>query len=327
MPRFRVEVEEIKKAELEGIVGLLAKLLGKYFDDMVTQIAEGRAALLNKKLNAEVLKRATVFKEYGVFCGIDYGPEQVVLHFDLTRLKSEGIVGYVFSTLSARNGAPLPLGQPQTRLSRVHHVSRRTRPAGPRQRGRCLSRPDTPAPGVAPLQGWHGRRDHLYTASAEAASLVANGLQDERRRLLRLLQPRTRLGSLLPVLRSPARASLLHDSPARGVREVGLQPLTDPAAPSMLWRAALGAFVASTSMRQFISLSCSWEHDRLKRALPFCVFFPARRSNETDRNQSQVPTLESATKRVVRPLSLPDMRQFRSARCRFYTHSGCGALG
>src|SRR6516164_3531339 len=44
MPRFRVEIEEIKKAELEGIVGLLSKLLGKYFDDMVTQIAEGRAA-------------------------------------------------------------------------------------------------------------------------------------------------------------------------------------------------------------------------------------------------------------------------------------------
>ena len=33
MPRFRVEVEEVKKAELEGIAGLLAKLLGKFFND------------------------------------------------------------------------------------------------------------------------------------------------------------------------------------------------------------------------------------------------------------------------------------------------------
>ncbi len=41
MPRFRVEIEEVKKAELEGIAGLLAKLLGKFFDDMVTQLADG----------------------------------------------------------------------------------------------------------------------------------------------------------------------------------------------------------------------------------------------------------------------------------------------
>ena len=64
MPRFKVEVEEVKKAELEGIAGLLAKLMGRFFDDMVTQIADGRASLLNQKLNAEVLKRAAVFKDY-----------------------------------------------------------------------------------------------------------------------------------------------------------------------------------------------------------------------------------------------------------------------
>ena len=56
MPHFRVDVEEIKKTELEGIVGLLAKLLGKSFDDIVTQVADGRAALLNQKLNAEVAR-------------------------------------------------------------------------------------------------------------------------------------------------------------------------------------------------------------------------------------------------------------------------------
>src|SRR5271166_2322074 len=98
MPRFRVDVEEVKKAELEGIAGLLAKLLGKFFDDMVTRLADGRASLLSQKLNSEVLKRSAVFKQYGAFCGIDYTPDQVVLRFDLTRFKSEGIVGYVYST-------------------------------------------------------------------------------------------------------------------------------------------------------------------------------------------------------------------------------------
>jgi hypothetical protein len=38
----------------------------------------------------------------------------------------------------------------------------------------------------------------------------------------------------------------------------------DPAALSIVWRAALGVLVPSTSMRPFISLSCSREHDRLK---------------------------------------------------------------
>jgi hypothetical protein len=38
----------------------------------------------------------------------------------------------------------------------------------------------------------------------------------------------------------------------------------DPAALSIVWRAALGVLVASTSMRPFISLSCSREHGRLK---------------------------------------------------------------
>ena len=162
MPRFRVEVEEIKKAELEGIVGLLAKLLGKYFDDMVTQIAEGRASLLNKKLNAEVLKRAAVFKEYGVFCGIDYSPDQVILHFDLTRLKSEGIARLCIPHASARNRAPLPLGRPPVRFPRVHHESGRTRPTQPGQRGRRLPCPGPCGPGSVPA---------LWLARPEGSSL------------------------------------------------------------------------------------------------------------------------------------------------------------
>jgi hypothetical protein len=40
-------------------------------------------------------------------------------------------------------------------------------------------------------------------------------------------------------------------------------PNSDPAALSMLWRAALGALVPRTSMRPFISLPCSREQDRV----------------------------------------------------------------
>ena len=168
MPRFKVEVEEIKKAELEGLAGLLAKLLGRFFDDMVTQIAEGRAALLNQKLNAEVLKRAAVFKEYGLFCGIDYTADQVVLHFDLTRLKSEGIVGYVFPTPQPGT-FPSTAGSTGGLGSHEYTTQSATARAGPTwsAEGVACHVLDHAAPGTVPIYGWHGRRDHLYTAAAD----------------------------------------------------------------------------------------------------------------------------------------------------------------
>jgi hypothetical protein len=43
-----------------------------------------------------------------------------------------------------------------------------------------------------------------------------------------------------------------------------LGPIADPAALSIVWRAALGILVASTSIEASISLSFSREHDRLK---------------------------------------------------------------
>ncbi|MGC8642532.1 MAG: hypothetical protein ACP5XB_21970 [Isosphaeraceae bacterium] len=155
----------------------MAKLLGKSFDQMVTQIAEGRAALINKKLNAEVVKRATVFKEYGVFCGIDYRSDQVVLHFDLTRLKSEGVVGYVFAT---PHHGTVPLYRWVNRRVGSHLYS--TNPRGPGwpgliSEGVVCHVPDRADPGVIPLQAWHGRRDHLYTTSHDALSLARMGFR------------------------------------------------------------------------------------------------------------------------------------------------------
>jgi hypothetical protein len=167
MPRFRVEVEEVKKAELEGIAGLLAKLMGRFFDDMVTQIAERRVSLLNQKLNAEVLKRAAAFKDYGLFCGIDYTPDQVILHFDLTRFKSEGILGYVFPTPQP---GTVPLYRWFDRQFGSHEYT--LSPGGPDQpnlggEGVACHVLDHAAPGAIPIYVWHGRKDHLYTAAAD----------------------------------------------------------------------------------------------------------------------------------------------------------------
>jgi hypothetical protein len=179
IPRFRVEVEEIKKSELEGFAGLLAKLLGKFFDDLITQIADGKASLLSQKLNAEVRKRAAIFKDYGVFCGIDYTPDQVVLHFDLTRLRREGIVGYVFPT-------PQPGTVPLYRWfdRRVgSHLYTMSPGGADRPRYHCdgivCHVLDHALPGTIPLYGWHNRRDHLYTASAEGEGASRMGFRPE----------------------------------------------------------------------------------------------------------------------------------------------------
>ncbi len=165
-------MEEVKKAELEGIVGLLAKLLGKFFDDMVTQIADGRASLLSQKLNSEIVKRLADFKQYGAFCGIDYTPDQVILRFDLTRFKSEGIVGYVFPTPQP---GTVPLYRWLDRRVGSHEYT--TTPGWP-PRPNLVSEGvacyvfDHDVAGAVPLYGWHSRRDHLYTAAADGEGVA-----------------------------------------------------------------------------------------------------------------------------------------------------------
>ena len=176
-PRFRVDVEEIKRAELEGIVGLLAKLLGKYFDAMIAQIADGRAAILNQKLNAEVAKRAEIFKQYGAFCGIDYLPDQVVLHFDLTRFKREGIVGYVYTTAVP---GTVPLHRWLDRRTGGHQYT--LSPHGPDWANASLEGVachvfDRATTGAVPVYAWHGRFDHLYTLAADGEGVVRRGFR------------------------------------------------------------------------------------------------------------------------------------------------------
>jgi len=175
LPRFRVEIEEIKRTELEGFAGVLAKILGSYFDDLVTQIAEGKTSLLNQKLNAEVLKKAAAFRQYGALCGIEYGTDHIVLQFDVTRLLSEGVVGYVYAT-------PHPGTQPLFRWfgqrSGTHFYS--TTPEAPPharyvEEGIACHVPLPDEPGTIPVFAWHRRRDHFYTTASDGEGVSRRG--------------------------------------------------------------------------------------------------------------------------------------------------------
>ncbi|MGP0069503.1 MAG: hypothetical protein ACLQGP_38635 [Isosphaeraceae bacterium] len=166
-PRFRIGIDEVKRRELDGFSGFLAKVLGQFFDELITQIANGRASRLSDHLNAEIMRRVGLFKEYGVFCGIEYTPNEIALHFDLTRLRSEGIAGYVFAQ-------PQPEAVPLYRwlhpVDRSHfYTIRPGAPDRPRsvQEGIACYVLDHQAPGAVPLYRWTSPRDHLYTLASD----------------------------------------------------------------------------------------------------------------------------------------------------------------
>ena len=166
-PRFRVEIEEVKRRELEGFSGVVARFLGQYFDELVTQIASGRASRLNQRLNAEIMRKITVFKEYGVFQGIDYEPREVTLHFDVTRFRSEAVAGFVFAEPKA---GTIPLYRWLHPADGSHFYT--TIPAAP-------DRPNSVSEGIAchvlgdaaagaiPLYRWRSPRDYLYTTASD----------------------------------------------------------------------------------------------------------------------------------------------------------------
>jgi hypothetical protein len=165
-PRFRIDIDEVKKRELDGFSGVVAKFLGQYFDELVTQIASGRASRLNKRLNDEVLKRVGLFKDYGVLQAIDYSSSEVILRFDSTRFRSEGITGYVFD--SERPGT-VPLYRWFHPRDGSHYYT--TQPNTP-------DRPNSVADGISchvydhpvaeavPFYRWSNGRDYLYTVEA-----------------------------------------------------------------------------------------------------------------------------------------------------------------
>ena len=96
-PRFRVDVDDIKRKELDGLAGSLAKVMGRGFDRVVTAFADQKAASIDDKLNGEVAKKVELFKQYGMLCGVDYFADHLVLLFDQSRFRPEGTIGHVYT--------------------------------------------------------------------------------------------------------------------------------------------------------------------------------------------------------------------------------------
>ncbi len=178
-PRFRVEVEEVKRRELEGFAGTLAKVLGKSFDSLVKQVAEGKTSRLNEKLNAEILKHTKMFQDYGVFYGIDYTANDIALHFDVSRYTLQGVAGYLYPT-ALPGTVPLYRWVHMRRREHVYTIN----PVGPDKRifrnegiaGYVFARP---ASETVPLYRWRSRWDHFYTTAADGEGANKYGYRGE----------------------------------------------------------------------------------------------------------------------------------------------------
>ncbi len=145
----------------------------------MTQIASGRASRLNNRLNDEILKRVSLFKEYGVFRAIDYAPSEVVLHFDLTRFRSEGIAGYVFA--EERPGTVPLYRWFHPRDGSHFYTIRPNAPDRPNSvsEGIACHVYDHPVAEAVPLYRWRNRRDDLYTISDEGENAGRAGYRPQ----------------------------------------------------------------------------------------------------------------------------------------------------
>jgi hypothetical protein len=178
-PKLRFDVEEVKRRELEGTVGPLAMVMGKGFDRVVTAFADKKAEGLNDRLNAEVAKRVASFKDYGFLCGVDYFATHVVVRFDQTRYRSEGVAGYVYLT-------PRPGTTPLYRWVNPRHGDHlfTTGQAEPDRRAyrsegiacHVLARGE---PGAAPFYRWRGKRECVYTTAPDVVALRHAGFRPD----------------------------------------------------------------------------------------------------------------------------------------------------
>ena len=153
----------------------MARFLGQYFDELVTQLASGRASRLNNRLNDEIKKRVTLFKEYGVFRAIDYSPSEVVLHFDVSRFRSEGIAGYVFG---AEQPGTVPLYRWFHPRDGSHYYTIRPTPrTGPNSVSDGISCYvyDHPAAETVPLFHWRNRATTSTQSSADGENAGRTG--------------------------------------------------------------------------------------------------------------------------------------------------------
>ena len=179
----------------------------------MTQIAGGRASKLNRKLNDEIIKRISVFKDYGILCAVDYAATAVVLHFDVTRFRLEGDHRPRLRKCPTGNRSTSSLAPSQKWLSLLHDLAQCTRSPKFSQRRRLLPRAWPFGSRCRPrLPLAHPPRRPLHD--------IANG-EDSRRlgfrfagdRLLRLQRPEAGNNSALPLLRPAPAPALLHDSP------------------------------------------------------------------------------------------------------------------
>ncbi len=162
-PRFRFEVDEVKRRQLDGVAGGFAKLMGRTFDAIVTSYADKKATSLNDKLNAEVVKKIALFKDYGLLCGVDYLPTQIVLLFDQTRLRSEGIAGHVYVTAAP---GTVPLFRWASLKDGTHYYTIDPIPLDPRvfksEGIACFVFPG-PTTGAIPLYRYRGKLECYYS--------------------------------------------------------------------------------------------------------------------------------------------------------------------
>ncbi len=177
-PRLAVDVEEVKRRELEGLPGALALALGKYFDALVTQVADGKAASVSKQVNEKIRQKIAAFSEYGVLRELTYAPDGLTLAFDVTTYTADGIAGYVFAA-----DAPAPGTSPLYRWERVHfhdyyYTTSPTPPAGHPyyvyEQVACHVF-TTPQPGTVPLNRWRGPREWFYTTAADGEGVARKG--------------------------------------------------------------------------------------------------------------------------------------------------------
>ena len=180
-PKFSVDVEEVKRRELEGVAGLLAKVLGRHFDGLVTRVADGKADALGRKINAQVLKRVEGLKQYGVLREVNYTADELVLVFDVTRLKPEGVIGLVYASPAP---GTVPLHR-WTRPRRGDHFYTTSPEAGALPtlgyvyEGACCYVPDGPGPDTLPLGRWKGPREWFYTTDPRGEGLARVGYRPE----------------------------------------------------------------------------------------------------------------------------------------------------
>ncbi len=179
-PRFTVEILEVKRKALDGLPGALSLILGRYFDDLVTQVADGKAQALGDKMNAQLRKKIDAFKEYGVLREIGYASDQLTLVFDVTKYKSDGIAGYVFATQKPGTVPLFRWSRPRFG-DRYYTITPGAIPGHPYyvfDGIACYVYP-TAAPGTAPLARWRGPLEWFYTTDPLGEGMARRGYRAE----------------------------------------------------------------------------------------------------------------------------------------------------